>query len=184
MSITDHRKKSWNCKRCEFELVELNKNTIAEIIEALNPNFLSLPTNYKTQKNEWIKICPRCNSYPLGLDMEQGFPIHTKSGDTTTIQDLPFVKAHKHTEYQQEILKSEQAGCFYCIAIFYPDAINDWHGEKCQEYEPLALCPECGIDSVLGSASGFPIKPSFLTVMRDFWFSPSELSKTMGALSE
>ena len=47
--------------------------------------------------------------------------------------------------------------------------------------EQIAICPKCGIYSVIGDVSGFPIEPTFLSVMRDFWFSPSEISKTMGA---
>jgi hypothetical protein len=184
MAPIDQQEKSWNCKRCDFELVEVEKNTIAEIIKKLKPNFLSLSKSWKSNKSEWIKVCPRCDSYCLGIDMEQGYPIRTSSGVRTTIQDLDFVRAHKHTGYQQEILKSEKAGCFYCLKIFSPEEINDWHGEKCEEYEPLALCPKCGIDSVIGSASGYPIENSFLKKMKDFWFSPSERSKTMGTTTE
>ena len=109
MALIEQKGKSWNCKRCDFELVETQKNTIAEIIEELNPNFMGLPNNWLSMNFDWIKICPRCNNYPLGLDLEKGFPIRTQSGDITTIHDLPFVKAHKHTEYQQEILNSEKA---------------------------------------------------------------------------
>jgi hypothetical protein len=181
MSLSDQQKNSWKCHRCEFKMVEINQNTIDEIIEILNPNFLSLPTNWKSKKNDWVKICPRCDKFSLGFKMEHVFLIRTKSENTTTINDLPFVKAHKHTEYQQEILNSEKAGCFYCLEIYSPDEINDWHGEKCKEYEPLAQCPKCGIDSVIGSASGYPMETTFLSVMRDFWFSPSEWSKTMGS---
>lgn len=46
--------------------------------------------------------------------------------------------------------------------------------------EQIAMCPKCGIDSVIGDVSGFPIEATFLAVMRDFWFSPSEIFKTMG----
>ena len=45
----------WKCKICDFEMVELNVNTIADIIKTLNPNFLSLPSNWKTNKSEWLK---------------------------------------------------------------------------------------------------------------------------------
>jgi hypothetical protein len=184
MPLTNQKEETWNCKRCEFEMVEVEKDTIEKIIEILNPNFLSLPKDWKGKKSEWIQICIRCDKYPLGFGMEQGFPIRTKSGDTTTINDLDSIKAHKHTEYKKEILKSEKCGCFYCLEIFSPDEINDWHGEDCREYEPLALCPKCGIDSVIGSASGFQIKHAFLLKMREFWFSPSEWSKTMRASLE
>jgi hypothetical protein len=33
-----------------------------------------------------------------------------------------------------------------------------------------ALCPRCGIDSVLGSASGYPINREFLQKMNEYWF--------------
>ena len=151
------------------------------MIKILNPNFSSLPPDWKSSQGDWVKVCPRCDSYPLGFEMEQGFPIRTKSGDNTTINDLDFIKVHQHTEFRHEILKSEKCGCFYCLQTFSPDEIDDWHGEDHQELEPLALCPECGIDSVIGSGSGFPIEPSFLKKMHDFWFSPNEWGKTMGA---
>jgi hypothetical protein len=162
-------------------MVEIEKDTIKKIIEILNPHFLSLSKDWKSMKGDWTKICPRCDSYTLGFKTEHDFPINTKLGDTTTINDIDFVKAHKHTEFQKEILKSEKCGCFYCLEIFSPDEITDWHGEDCKEYEPLALCPKCSIDSVIGSASGYPIEENFLRKMKDFWFSPSEWSKTMGA---
>ena len=180
MSLTAKQKISWNCKRCDFEMVEIKKDTIEKIIEILNPNFLSLPKDWKSKKSEWIKICPRCDKFSLGFKMEHVFSIRTNTGEATTINDLDFVKAHKHTEYQKEILRSQTAGCFYCCKIFSPDEINDWHREDCKELEPLALCPKCGIDSVIGSASGYPIEHSFLKKMKDFWFSPSELNETMG----
>jgi hypothetical protein len=40
---------------------------------------------------------------------------------------------------------------------------------------PAELCRRHNI------ASGYPIKHAFLVKMREFWFSPSELSKTIGA---
>ena len=45
--------------------------------------------------------------------------------------------------------------------------------------KPYAICPKCGI--VISDKSGFPIDHSFLMKMREFWFSSSEWSKTMGA---
>ena len=164
----------WNCKRCDFELVEVRKDTIAEIIESLKPNFLSLSKSWKSHKSEWIKVCPRCDSYTLGMEMEQGFPIRTKSGDRTTIHNLDFVKAHKHHDNREEILKSEKCGCFYCLEIFSPDEIIEWHGEDEHGIEQIAICVKCGIDSVIGSASGYPIERNFLSKMHDFWMGPYE----------
>ena len=181
MSLTDQQKNSFNCKRCDFELVEIKKDTIEKIIAVLNPNFLSLPKSWKSIKSEWIKICPRCDSYSLGMEMEQGFPFRTKSGEITTIQDLDFIKAHIHHDNREEILNSPICGCFYCLETFRPDEIFQWHSEDENGVEQIAICPRCSIDSVIGSASGYPIEHSFLKKMKDFWFSPSEWLESIGA---
>jgi acetone carboxylase gamma subunit len=36
-----------------------------------------------------------------------------------------------------------------------------------------ALCPYCGIDSVIGDKSGFPITKEFLEKMYQHWFGTS-----------
>jgi len=79
----------------------------------------------------------------------------------------PIVDAHKHcNNNRDELLRSEIAGCFYCCETFAPVEVEDWvDNEKC------ALCPRCGIDSVIGSASGYPIgDATFLKSMRKLWF--------------
>ena len=75
--------------------------------------------------------------------------------------------AHKHAiRHRREIEASELCGCFYCLATFKPRQIEEWVDEG----EGTALCPECGIDSVIGSASGFPITGEFLKKMYQYWF--------------
>jgi hypothetical protein len=59
-----------------------------------------------------------------------------------------------------EIAASELCGCFYCLATFPPDQVQEW----CDDGQ-TALCPRCGIDSVIGSASGSPITMEFLSEM-------------------
>jgi len=51
------------------------------------------------------------------------------------------------------------------MAIFKPGEIDVWIDE-----DQTALCPKCGIDSVIGSASGFPITKEFMQKMHDYWF--------------
>ncbi|MFT3808618.1 MAG: hypothetical protein QM698_01740 [Micropepsaceae bacterium] len=43
--------------------------------------------------------------------------------------------------------------------------IEDW----CDD-DDTALCPKCGIDSVIGDASGFPVERAFLIQMRARYF--------------
>lgn len=87
---------------------------------------------------------------------------------------IPFemerVVAHKHSSnHRDEILASQVCGCFYCLAIFAPETIKEWIDEK-EGVAMTALCPECGIDSVIGSSSGFPITKEFLQTMYRKWF--------------
>lgn len=75
--------------------------------------------------------------------------------------------AHKFSIYnRRQIMKSKLCGCFYCCEIFTPDKITNWLNEGCG----TALCPECGIDSVIGDASGYPITKEFMQDMHKRWF--------------
>jgi len=76
-------------------------------------------------------------------------------------------EAHKHSSrHRREIQSSTVCGCFYCLATFPPQEIEQWLNEG----DSTALCPKCTIDSVIGSASGFPITESFLKRMHAVWF--------------
>lgn len=76
------------------------------------------------------------------------------------------VTAHKSSSNHRKLLsESENCGCFYCLEIFPYEHIEDW----CDEAN-TALCPNCGIDSVIGSASNFPINQVFLSAMQKYWF--------------
>ena len=79
-------------------------------------------------------------------------------------------QAHRHSiRHREEVLVSGHCGCFYCCATFPPSAIADWTDEW-QGVGQTALCPHCGIDSVIGSASGYPVTAEFLTAMKAHWF--------------
>ena len=69
--------------------------------------------------------------------------------------------SHKDT-----ILSSSLCGCFYCKQTFYPTEIEDWIDEQMGE---SALCPKCGIDSVIDDR--FPItNERFLEEMNRYFF--------------
>jgi len=77
------------------------------------------------------------------------------------------IAAHQHSiRHRCEIEASERCGCFYCLAMFGPDSIVEWLDEG----GGTALCPKCGIDSVIGTASGYPITTEFLKRMNRHWF--------------
>jgi hypothetical protein len=80
--------------------------------------------------------------------------------------DRGLENAHTHcTANESALAMSKLAGCFYCCRTFLPSRVTEF-----LEMERTALCPECGIDSVIGDASGFAITAEFLKRMHDYWF--------------
>jgi hypothetical protein len=75
-------------------------------------------------------------------------------------------EAHGHSSmHRAEIMASTICGCFYCWHIFPLGDITEWTDD-----EQTAICPKCGIDSVIGDKSGFEISGQFLTHMKSYWF--------------
>lgn len=66
------------------------------------------------------------------------------------------------TNHRTQILASDICGCFYCCSLFLPAAIEEWVDEDDDGIGATALCPYCGVDSVLGSASGYKLTPDYL----------------------
>jgi len=66
---------------------------------------------------------------------------------------------------------SDLCGCFYCLATYSPADIKEWTDEDEAGIGTTALCPRCGIDSVIGNKSGYPITKEFLEQMHSVWFS-------------
>jgi hypothetical protein len=52
---------------------------------------------------------------------------------------------------KDEIISSEICSCFYCLAKFTPNEINEWVDEG-----STAICPKCGIDSVVPGDISLP----------------------------
>lgn len=74
--------------------------------------------------------------------------------------------AHKASSlHRDKVLASDTCGCFYCLSCFGPGEVVEW-----TDRDQTALCPRCGIDSVIGSASGWPLTADFLREMRAHWF--------------
>ena len=73
--------------------------------------------------------------------------------------------AHHHSSFHKdELLLSKKCGCFYCLALFDFNEIYDWW-----DYGSTASCPRCGMDTVIGSASNYPIEVIFLKAMNQYW---------------
>ena len=78
------------------------------------------------------------------------------------------LKAHKASfENGWLVKKSTKSGCFCCGKIFDPSEIEEWVPDRGGE---TAICPYCGIDSVLPDNAGYPITEEFLVRMHRYWF--------------
>jgi hypothetical protein len=67
--------------------------------------------------------------------------------------------------HRAELEASTVCGYFYCFAAFALSEVTQWIDNN-----QTALCPKCEIDSVIGSASGYPITRDFLMRMHEHWF--------------
>ena len=60
-----------------------------------------------------------------------------------------YISAHKYaSKHRSELEASERCACFFCFRTFASADIKKW-----VDADQTALCPHCGIDSVLGNAS-------------------------------
>ncbi len=92
-----------------------------------------------------------------------------------SVKQLDLKAAHKASIFHRaQIEKRKICGCFYCETVFAPDSVEDWTDTNKPMDQWTALCPECGIDAVIGDASGFALAPAFLLAMKQHWFGVDE----------
>lgn len=88
------------------------------------------------------------------------------------IEEEDYVAAHKFaSNHMAELKQDSKCGCFYCNRIFQPSEIEEWliDDNPCDR-NGTAICPYCGVDSVIGESSGYPITEEFLKKMNKYWF--------------
>jgi hypothetical protein len=87
-----------------------------------------------------------------------------------TTDSARHIAALKHAaNHRAELDDSAQCGCFFCFRMFAASDIKIWIDK-----EQTALCPRCGIDAVIGSASGFKIDERSLRRLNVFRFGARE----------
>jgi hypothetical protein len=69
------------------------------------------------------------------------------------------------TSNEQALKESAYAGCYYCLRIYPSSEVTQF-----LEVERTALCPKCGIDSVLPSNSPYELTVDTLKELNKFWF--------------
>lgn len=81
---------------------------------------------------------------------------------------LPFSELERASKAaynnRETIGKATVCGCYYCLQEFPPQDVNEWTSDD------SALCPRCGIDSVIPDTSGLPLDRASLQAMHARWF--------------
>lgn len=109
-------------------------------------------------------MCGNCDCCNCNKDKEVVNEV-VEEVEQTEIPD--YIKAHKFSaNHKAQLEKDEVCGCFFCLKIYNPQQIEDWIADK----RGTAVCPHCGIDSVIGESSGYPITYEFLKKMKKHWF--------------
>ena len=79
-------------------------------------------------------------------------------------------EASKYSIYHsKEIKKSSVAGCYYCLQVFDTATITNW-----TDNNDTALCPHCGIDSVLPETAPYDLNLETLSKLNEYWFTALE----------
>ncbi len=65
---------------------------------------------------------------------------------------------------EKQIMNSRICGCFYCGSILKHEDIVEWLDDDGRG-DHTAVCPKCGVDSVIGDDCGVRITPPFLDLM-------------------
>lgn len=85
------------------------------------------------------------------------------------MEDL--ISMHRSSIHNRTIIdKSDLCGCFYCLKYFTGSDIREW----CDGGD-TAICIYCGVDSVIGSASGYSLSSESLTNMNKRWFKSTSI---------
>lgn len=68
------------------------------------------------------------------------------------------IKVHQFcSNHKVALLKDKKCDCYYCLKIFKPNEIKEWIDDK----QGTAVCPYCGIDSIIGESLGYRLQKIF-----------------------
>ena len=88
-----------------------------------------------------------------------------------TLPDLVELYANGK-DNKEKLQHSTKCGCFHCKKIFDPAEINKWTDDG-----NTAICPYCGIDSVITKTASYEIVPEVLDVLYKYYFAIAEKLK-------
>ena len=76
------------------------------------------------------------------------------------------IKAHDLSFQNGSLIKkADLCGCFHCMQLIKPEEIKEWVPN-----ETTAICPRCGVDSIIPNTKEIPLDRLLLQHMRIYWF--------------
>lgn len=104
------------------------------------------------------------DGFGVGEGRRSPLPESTEEDDLAREDRELLYKCLPHTE--EQLKACELVGCYWCTEIYPPSEIKCWISGR----HP-AICPRCGIDSVMGGSSEQPLSREFLDRRhRDTWY--------------
>ena len=90
-------------------------------------------------------------------------------------QDTRLAALAKHSSNNEiEILHSKDCSCYFCRQTYSAREVNDWIND---ERGVTAICPVCGMDSVIGDACGTPIDKVLLKELNLAFYGEDYMEK-------
>ena len=74
-----------------------------------------------------------------------------------------------------EIIRSKKCGCYFCKKTYSARKVKDW--EQGENGRASAICPECGMSTVIGDASGAPLTKELLEEMNKAFYGKAKGEK-------
>ncbi len=105
----------------------------------------------------------------LGITHRAAILRNTSSQATMTSGSILESLHRECANHREKLEAAQNCACFYCQTVFPFTEITEWIDQG----ETTALCPNCGIDSVIPSPSGSPISNEILASMHAYWFERS-----------
>ena len=101
--------------------------------------------------------------------------LRAKCYDVRMAKDPQLIQLHSHaTNNEIEILKSKTCSCFFCRQSYSARLVNDWVSD---ERGVSAICPECGMDAVIGDACGVPLDKATLKALNLAYYGEEYMEK-------
>ncbi len=76
----------------------------------------------------------------------------------------------KSRKNRSMLIKGRRCGCFYCLKFFDASEIEEFCPEEETGESVTAICPYCGIDSILPETTGYTLTQEFLSEMNKIYF--------------